>query len=148
VISSDATRKFLGGLAPTDRGPPALYGDAMTRATHDEIFRRARRVLEAGRGVILDATFRDASQRASARALARYHDCPFVFLELKCDEATLRERLRQRGPGSISDAGEGLLARIQREFQPPDELPVGERLILDATADPGALARTVRTHIL
>lgn len=148
VISSDATRKFLGGVAPTDRGPPALYGEAMTRATHDEMFRRARRVLEAGRGVILDATFRDADQRASARALARYHDCPFVFLELRCDEATLRKRLRQRGPGALSDAREGLLARIQREYEAPDELPIGERLVLDATEDPGALARTVRTQIL
>jgi uncharacterized protein len=147
VISSDATRKQIGGLALTERGGPALYTEAFTRRTYHEMLRRAQLVLDSGRGVILDATFRDPGQRAAARDLAARYACPFLFLEVRCDERTVRRRLRARAAGpSISDAGEDLLDALGR-FPPADELPEQERLTVDGRDEPHAVAARVRQQL-
>lgn len=51
-------------------------------------------ILESGRGVVLDATFRERALRVAARDLARAAGRRFLFAETICDEATLRARLR------------------------------------------------------
>jgi aminoglycoside phosphotransferase family enzyme/predicted kinase len=145
AVSADATRKHLGGIALDQRGDPGLYTPAFTRLTYQQMLARAGAVLESGRPVILDATFRHAAERAEARALAARHGCPFRFVEVTCDEATLRDRLRARahaGP-SLSDADEAVLERIRAEFEPPVELAPGERCRVDTRADPHAAARAL-----
>ncbi len=145
VVESDRTRKWLAGVAPTERAPDAAYTAAASRETFAELFRRAAVVLASGRGVVLDATFRARALRRRARALARRAGARFLFVETTCDEATLRERLRRRAAGpSVSDATEALLARVRREFQPVTELDPAEHLVLETTAPPAALAETVR----
>jgi uncharacterized protein len=129
VISSDATRKHLAGLAPTDRGSAALYTPAFSARTHHELLQRATEVISGGRDVILDATFRTADERAHARQLAADRGGRFLFIEATCEEATLRERLRARAQGpSESDADEAVLARVRAEYQSPAELPAAEYL--------------------
>jgi hypothetical protein len=74
VIDADRTRKHLIGLAPTARdtsgafeGPYAL---AMTDRVYAEMMLRASTVLESGRPVVLDASFRTEELRRAARDLA------------------------------------------------------------------------------
>jgi aminoglycoside phosphotransferase family enzyme/predicted kinase len=148
VISSDLTRKSLGGVQPLERGPPSLYSDELTTRTYAEMLRRAGCVLRSGRGVILDGTFRTAATRAQARAAAAAHGAPFQFIEATCDEATLRERLRaRRAGGTESDADDSVLDRIRHEHQPADELPASERLIADTTREPQALAADLEARL-
>jgi len=98
------------------------------------VIRRAGLVLDGGRSVILDATFRDPSRRRRARDLAAARDTDFLFVETHCGQATLRERLRARSAGpSESDADERVLDQLQDQFVPPDELPEDERLSLDGS---------------
>jgi hypothetical protein len=144
VIESDRTRKALAGVPATGRAPERIYSEDFTRRTFDEVFRRAEVVLESGRGVILDATFRERALRARARDLARRHGRPFLFVEATCDDATLRERLRRRATGpSISDATEGLLGRMRREFQPVTELGPDEHLRVTTTEPTSAQVESV-----
>jgi hypothetical protein len=129
----------LVGVRATERAPEGAYSAAFSARTFDELFRRAAVVLDSGRGVVLDATFRERTLRLRARDLARRHGRRFLFAETVCDEATLRERLRRRAAGpSISDAGEGLLARVRAEFEPVTELGVGEHVRVDTTGPPEA----------
>jgi predicted kinase len=145
VVSSDACRKALGGLRPTDRGGAELYTEPMDRRTYAEVLRNARCVVGSGRGVVLDATFREPRTRDLARALAREADRRFRFVEVTCDEPTLRARLRGRGGGSsMSDAGEALLEAMRGRYCPPDELVPGERMAVDGRAEPGDSARKIR----
>ena len=65
VIGSDATRKGLAGLDPTERGDDAIYTPSMNRRTYDAMEGSARAVLESGRSVVMDATFRTADWPAS-----------------------------------------------------------------------------------
>ena len=134
VIDSDRTRKALAGVAATERAPAEVYGEAFTRRTFDELFRRAAVVLGSGRGVILDATFRDRGLRLRARDLAQRHGRPFRFVEAICDDTTLRARLRARARGvSVSDATEDMLDKFRREFEPVTELPADEHVPVPTT---------------
>ena len=142
VVSSDRVRKVLAGVRATERAPEGAYSAAFSARTFDEVFRRAAVVLDSGRGVVLDATFRERALRLRARDLARRHGRRFLFVETVCDEATLRERLRRRATGpSVSDAGEALLERVRAEFEPVTELGAGEHVRVDTTGPPEAAVR-------
>jgi hypothetical protein len=144
VISSDRIRKALAGVRATERAPDGAYSAAFSVRTFGELFRRAAVVLESGRGVVLDATFRGRDLRLRARDLARRHGRRFLFAETVCDERTLRERLRRRAAApSVSDAGEALLDRVRSEFEPVTELSVGEHVRIDTTGPRDAAIRTV-----
>jgi aminoglycoside phosphotransferase family enzyme/predicted kinase len=140
VVSADRVRKALAGVAALERAPADAYTPAFSRRTFDELFRRAGVVLESGRSVVLDATFRARDLRLRARDLARAHGGRFLFVETTCDDATLRERLRRRAAGpSVSDAGEALLEQVRAAFEPVTELDPEEHVRVD-TAGPAAAA--------
>ena len=148
VISSDATRKHLAGVDPAEPGGDDLYTPEFSRRTFAEFFRRAHVVLDSGRGVILDATFRSSALRLRARELARRHGRPFLFIETRCDESTIRERLRRRARGpSVSDAGEDLLERLGREFEPVSEIGPAEHAIVDTRRPVEELAQRIRARV-
>jgi aminoglycoside phosphotransferase family enzyme/predicted kinase len=120
VVGSDLTRKAVAGLAPTARGPAALYTDDARERTYAEVFRRAARVIGARRSVILDATFSTGAWRAAAAALAREAGARFVFLERVEDPTVLGQRLaRRRDEPSVSDATDAELARVAARYERP-----------------------------
>jgi predicted kinase len=148
VIDSDRTRKALSGVAATEQAPMEAYTPAFTSRTFDEVFRRAEVVMRSGRGVILDATFRDRALRLRARALANRYDRPFHFVEAICDDTTLRARLRARAAGtSVSDATEDLLDKIRSEFEPVTELEPEEHVRVDTILPLGTQVDAVRNAL-
>jgi hypothetical protein len=149
VIDSDRTRKALADVPATKQASAEAYTGVFTRQTYDELFRRADVVLASGRGVILDATFRDRALRGRARELAIRHGRPFRFVEAVCDDATLRARLRARTAAgvSVSDATEELLERIRREFEPVTELATGEHVPVRTTLPVSAQVQAVRSTL-
>jgi aminoglycoside phosphotransferase family enzyme/predicted kinase len=148
VVSSDATRKGLRGLRPAERGGPELYTDEMDRQTYAQLVRSARSVLASGRGVILDATFRRPAARALARELAREHGREFLFVEVACDEETIRARLRERGrEASVSDAREEQLERVRAGYEPPAELPADEVAKVDGGEPVAATVRALSRRL-
>jgi predicted kinase len=145
VIVSDRTRKALAGVPATEPAPADAYSEAFSRRTFDEVFRRADVVLRSGRGVVLDATFRERKLRLRAQELANRHRRPFRFVEAICDDATLRERLRRRaGEVTVSDATEGLLDQVRRDFEPVTELDSREHLRVFTTEPLAAQVHAVR----
>src|SRR5262245_61227380 len=106
LLSSDVTRKRSAsdGPAVAPYGT-ALYSPASREATYVALCADADRALAAGRGVIADATFVRAADRARLAAVARSHRRPVMFVECRADEAVIRARLgaREHLP-SISDA--------------------------------------------
>jgi aminoglycoside phosphotransferase family enzyme/predicted kinase len=146
VVDSDRTRKSLVGIPPTTPASAEAYSEEFTRHTYDELFRRADVVLHSGRGVILDASFRNRDLRLQARDLAIRHGRPFRFVEAICDDVTLRARLRARAATrvSVSDATEELLDRFRRQFEAVTELPPDEHVAVTTTLPAAAQVETVR----
>ncbi len=94
VLRSDVVRKEIAGGSSVS--PDVLYTDEMTAATYDELLRRARRLLEMGETVVLDASWTSGSWRAQARQLAV--DTVADAVELRCDvdRDVAAERLEAR----------------------------------------------------
>ncbi len=131
LLRSDEVRKELVGLGPLDHRPSAygeaLYAAPMKERTYRAIFDTARRHLELGDSVVVDASFSDARWRAVAREVAA--DCSADLTELLCmlSGAVAQQRLlaRARRGGDASDADPAIAEIMSRHFDPwPDAIPV------------------------
>jgi predicted kinase len=147
VIGSDRTRKWLAGLAPTDRGDAFIYDEAFSRRTYQEVLRRARVVIESGRSAILDATFSSRARRDDARAVADRAGVPFLLVEVRCaDRAVVRQRLQsRRTEPSVSDATDATLGRVR--FEPIVELPSRMHLVVDGARPAARNADLVQARL-
>jgi len=111
VLSSDAVRKSMHGLAAGERASAAvdrgMYTPETTRATYAALAARAGEALDRGRCVVVDATAQAAWERAMLAEAARAHGAIFMLAEVRAPDELIRQRLeaRAREPGTISDAG-------------------------------------------
>ncbi|MGB8993534.1 MAG: AAA family ATPase [Desulfobaccales bacterium] len=141
VIHSDAVRKHLAGLKPTDRVPVAfgqgIYDEDFSTRTYTEMLRLAEAHLAAGRNVILDGSYKRMPERARVRQLARDRGARVIFVYCECPPEVARERLgiRLTDPEAISDGRVELFGDQIRDFDPlgPEDRPL---LGLDTTRDP------------
>ncbi len=144
VVSSDAVRKALAGLPPTQHRYEAfeegLYSPAFTRRTYEEILHQARNILLQGGSVLLDATFRSRALREEAASLAREAEAEFFVLETLCPEEVIRERLERRaGEASFSDADWQVYLREKKIWEEITEVPPDHHLKVDTSAPVEAL---------
>ncbi len=127
-LSSDLTRKRLVGVRPTERAAAAAYSPEWNTRTYAVLGRRAAGELRAGRGAIVDATFRHlADRRAFADGLG---SAPALFIECHAPRSVLAERAirRAHGRNRVSDADVGIALRAQRAWEPLDEVPAGAHI--------------------
>lgn len=139
VLRSDAVRKELAGLAASDKVHvpfgSGLYDEASTTRTYAELLARAENALRAGRPVIVDAAFTKQAQRAPFLALGAQLGVPTAIAHLRCDDATLRQRLEARNAEGkdISDGRLEILGAQRRNFEAPT--PAEGALDLPAALD-------------
>jgi predicted kinase len=91
--------------------------------------------------VILDGTYNDPHERGLARDLARHLGARFVLIQTTCPDDVVRSRLAARAsdPTAVSDADWEIYTRARSTFNPPEEIPPGERIVDEsggAGADP------------
>jgi predicted kinase len=144
VVSSDVVRKGLLGLAPTARAPPSAYDPEMNRRTYAALGRETAQHLGAGRSVLVDATFRFASDRdVFAAALGRGDP---LWIECRAPEATVARRAaaRVRTPRHISDADPAVAAATVAEFEPLTQVPPDRRIAVATVAGSGAAVTAAR----
>jgi aminoglycoside phosphotransferase family enzyme/predicted kinase len=138
VVRTDAVRKRLVGLTPTERGAGEIYTPEMSRRTYEECLRVAGEMLAAGWPVLVDGTFTTQDERARARALAARAGVPLAVLWCDAPDAVLADRLRRRAadPGEVSDAGPELLAPHRARYERPGREP--DTIRVDTAAGPDA----------
>jgi aminoglycoside phosphotransferase family enzyme/predicted kinase len=144
-VRSDVERKRLYGLAPTARvaDPSTLYHARATERTYARLATVARRAIDGGISVVVDAAFLRRGERDAMRALARTLGVDAVLVECAAPEPVLRERLERRAAGNrdASDATADVLALQLRVREPPaaDEGAV----VLDTDATPAEVGARV-----
>jgi aminoglycoside phosphotransferase family enzyme/predicted kinase len=123
VIRSDQVRKELAGRAGHDRLPAAfgenLYKKDWNERTYAECVRRAENLLFEGKRVLIDATFREQSQRRLFLDAARRWAIAPCLMHCQADPDVVRERLAAR-QGDVSDADVAIHAEISRRWEQPD----------------------------
>jgi uncharacterized protein len=133
IVSSDATRKRLAGLAASERARPEHYASSFTQATYSALARAARARLVRGRGVLLDATFRTAEQRATLLDALTGAQASMLFVRCHVDLQTALARAAARSEQQlrVSDATPAVVAEQFGQFEPPSELAPERVLALD-----------------
>jgi len=110
LLRSDEVRRELlpsEGSRPVDAAHGAgRYAPEAVRAVYEDLVRRARRHLDEGEPVILDASWIDAARRAEAARAAADTGSELLELCCTCDDgvATARMDARHRGGGDASEA--------------------------------------------
>ncbi len=142
VIDADRTRKHLIGMAPTAHDASGAfegpYDPSVTDRVYAEMMARASIVLESGRPVVLDASFRNEHLRRGARELAIKHGAPFLFVECQASPEACRERLRRReAETSVSDGRLAIFDAFRARVEPATELSAAERIVLDTERELG-----------
>jgi aminoglycoside phosphotransferase family enzyme/predicted kinase len=123
-VRSDIERKRLCGLPALARGGAAadrgIYDAGTTQATYQRLVQQARRVLEAGFPVVVDAASLKSWQREIFRSQARTQGVPFRILGCRADESVLRQRLhgRKQAGDDASDADAVILQHQLRSSEP------------------------------
>ena len=107
LLRSDEIRREMQPSVGPAASPPdqGRYARAAVDAVYEELVRRARRRLEAGEAVILDASWIDAAQRAAAVRAAADTASEFIELCCTCEESVARARIEGRSSRS-EDASE------------------------------------------
>ncbi|MFI7542521.1 AAA family ATPase [Actinoplanes sp. NPDC049599] len=139
VLSSDHVRKELAGLAPATNAAGAyrqgIYTPAWTERTYAELTGRARRLLERGETVVLDASWTRAGHRDTARALGVETHSAVTELRCAATAATIARRVAAR-TGDASDADAAVAAALAAEADPwPRAQPINTELPPGRAAD-------------
>lgn len=151
VVSTDRTRKHMLGVAAlqpvhTDSWSGA-YDPNFTEHVYAETIARATAVLESGRPVVMDGSYRSPAMRAATRNLAKAHGVPYLFIECQAPRKECLRRLRERAKqASVSDGREEVYDAFAARWEPPTELPAGTYLALDTTASVGRTLETLAAH--
>jgi len=134
ILRTDEIRKRLAGMAPTDPMPREAYTPDAQARTYDAMIDQARAALEAGRAVVLDATFLDPGLRARVAALAAECGVPFRPAWMDAPVEVLEARVAGR-TGDASDATVAVLREQVAKLERPADWPM-----VDATAPSDAAA--------
>ena len=94
LFSSDTVRKEISDIRPTTHCragyAQGIYTSSHNKATYFELRERAKIIIGAGNGCIVDATFRKKNDRAQFHRLAKRLDVPFYIVETVSPEAIIR----------------------------------------------------------
>lgn len=118
-IRSDVERKRLFGLGMLESSRASvgdIYSHEATQRTYARLHELARGLLLAGYPVIVDAAFLKLDERQMFRELAQDMSVPFAIASLHAQDATLRERIRQRR-NDASEADVKVLELLQSKRQ-------------------------------
>jgi predicted kinase len=112
VLRTDEVRKRLLKVPPTRRLDDRAYSPEFYNRSYDTLLENGRRLLKAGRSVVLDATFIDAGLRARAEQLARECGVPFDGVWLQAPLSTLKARVARRR----NDASDATVATLEDQL--------------------------------
>jgi predicted kinase len=141
VLRSDEIRKLLAGLVPTARLGPEHYTPEASARIYEVMEEATRRLLAAGRSVILDAASLRPAERTAVAHLAEAAEVPFTGLWLDVNAETALARVGDRR-GDASDAD----AEVVR-FQLGLDLGRLDWHRLDANGSPEATLAAARARL-
>jgi aminoglycoside phosphotransferase family enzyme/predicted kinase len=153
VISSDATRKALAGTSKRQDTVPyeeGIYSSSMTERTYVQMAEETEKLILKGEGAILDATFHRRAYRQPILGLAAEHNIPLVLVHCRSSEDVVQERLRKRaeeGRG-LSDGRWEVYLKQKDAFEPVQEAPAGNYLVIDTEAPLDVLVQNVERFLL
>ena len=114
LLRSDVARKAMFGVADNEKLPPHAYAAEVSVRVYTVLLDKARRVIDAGHSVVVDAVFARDNERATVARTAQKSKVAFKGLFLTADLATRIARVGDR-VHDASDA-DAEVARKQENY--------------------------------
>ncbi len=138
LLQSDMIRKEITGSTGRQPAPysEGIYSQTLTEKTYATMTRRAGRLIAAGKGVIVDATFVRQVHREKIIRFAAKQRIAVFMIHCSVDEQTVQSRLAQReAEGKDSSDGRWEIYLEQKDaFEEIGELAADARLELNTDA--------------
>jgi uncharacterized protein len=139
VIQMDVIRKELFDIHPRERRlddfGQGIYSEDLTDLVYKKSLASAKEMLEAGKSVIIDASYKREAHRLAAYDMAKSMKADFFVLECVCPDQCARDRLARR----IQDKKEASDGRLEiydaqkDDFDAISEFSPAVHLRLDAS---------------
>jgi FMN phosphatase YigB (HAD superfamily)/predicted kinase len=134
VITDRVCDQLLHG-APGREIHESQWAEIFEPGFHEQVYaealHRAEMALTSGRAVVLDGCFARSNDRTAAKTLARRHDVPFRFIELRISDETQRERLALRDATGHEGGWEKIARTLAADWESADELLEVESRVVD-----------------
>jgi len=130
LLATDVVRRGL-----VDEPGAERYSAASRDRVYREMAGAARDFVAGKRAVVLDATFTKVRERATFLQIARDAAVPLLVVECQAPDEVVRERQARRRNETWS-ASEGhweVYLQQKAGYEPLDEIPDGEKLIVDTS---------------
>ena len=107
-LNTDSIRRELAGIGPSERSGSevlgGIYTSEMSRRTYEEMHRRARHELAAGRSVVMDGTHLERQYRETSLDVGRDAGVVTIVVECALEENEALRRLESRYSSGTSES--------------------------------------------
>jgi uncharacterized protein len=149
VIRTDVLRKELLKIAPAEKHYESfghgIYASDISRKTYEKAVDLAAEKIQQGKPVIIDASFKNRSDRALAVDLACRLRVPFYIIECTCPDEVVKIRLEKRmlDNNNPSDGRWEILQEQRKQYEEISEIPEGFCFKVDTSANPEIFRRNI-----
>jgi uncharacterized protein len=153
VIRTDVLRKELLQIAPAEKHYESfgqgIYASDISRKTYEKAVALAAEIIQQGKPVIIDASFRNRSDRAGAVDLAGRLRVPLYVIECTCPDDLVKIRLEKRmlDSDNPSDGRWEILQEQKKQYEAIDEIPAGRFFRVDTSIHPEILRQDIIHNI-
>jgi len=139
MLRTDIIRKNLldipSGEHHFEEFGEGIYSKEMTEKTYGEALKAAQSVIEQGKSVIVDASFKKRTERNKFSSLAEKTGADFFTIECTCPEGTIKSRLESRllNKEEASDGRWEIFQAQKKDFDRIDEVSPEVHVIIDTS---------------
>lgn len=122
VVSTDVVRKRLAGIHKYephhDDYNAGMYSPEKNRDTYNEVFKLGKKLLNDGKNVVIDATFKTSELREKANRIAQQYNAKLIILNTVCPEEVVQNHLEARAKSkSVSDGRWEIYVEQKKSFE-------------------------------
>ncbi|PKN19847.1 MAG: hypothetical protein CVU71_05630 [Deltaproteobacteria bacterium HGW-Deltaproteobacteria-6] len=149
VIRTDVLRKELLNIVPAEKHHESfgqgIYASDISRKTYEKAVELAAEKIAQGKPVIIDASFKNRSDRALAVNLAHRLQVPFYIIECTCPDDIVKIRLEKRmlDNDNPSDGRWEILQEQKNQYEEINEFPAACFFKVDTSDNPETLRRNI-----
>jgi hypothetical protein len=122
-----------------------IYASDISRKTYEKAVELAAEKIAQGKPVIIDASFKNRSDRALAVNLAHRLQVPFYIIECTCPDDIVKIRLEKRmlDNDNPSDGRWEILQEQKNQYEEINEFPAACFFKVDTSDNPETLRRNI-----
>src|SRR5690606_12271066 len=129
VIRTDILRKEMLRIQPSEKHHESfgqgIYAPDVSQKTYEKAIELAAEKIQQGRPVVIDASFKNSSDRSLAVNLSERLRVPFYIIECSCPDDVVKIRLEKRklDKDNPSDGRWEILQEQKNQYEEIKEIP-------------------------